>query len=254
MNNIDYRLSHIHLKVKSTRNAVKRLKDAGFTIEFGHKGLISPNAFIFFNDHAFIEVYMMKGPANLSPVFMDKKFGKQMGDRFRFWRDAPEGFTDFAFEPCDRKTAAIENMGKVREQLLNEGFNLSENMISSRRNVRDENVGFGFCPLSPAELPFLVTAYSVEQIPEHIEHSNGIDSIYRMEVTCSDRDYPAMERIVGNDKKVKLIRGRETAITKVVFLTKKDDFTPPPLQGLFGMNVGFVNEEDIKGAEENEEA
>jgi len=250
MNNIDYRLSHIHLKVNGTRSAVKKLREAGFTVEFGHKGLISPNAFIFFNDHAFIEVFMMKGPANIAHVFMDKKFGKPMGDRFRFWSDAKEGFSDFAFEPCDRKIAAIENMGNVREQLLKEGFELSENMISSRRNVRDEKVGFGFCPLNPVELPFLVTAYSIPQIPEHIEHKNGIDSIYRMEVTCSDRDYPAMERLVGGDKKVKLIRGSKTAISKVIFLTKKDDFTPPPLQGLLGMNVGFVNEDDIKGGED----
>ena len=55
---MNFRLSHIHLKVNGPRHAVKLLRDAGFTIEFGHKGLISPNAFIYFNDHAFIEIYM----------------------------------------------------------------------------------------------------------------------------------------------------------------------------------------------------
>ncbi|MBR1555751.1 MAG: hypothetical protein IJ644_10250, partial [Oscillospiraceae bacterium] len=186
------------------------------------------------------------GPAKLSSGFMEKKYGKQMGDRFRLWSDAPEGFTDFAFEPCDRKEAAIPNMENVRKKLIKEGFSLSENMISSRRNVRNETVGFGFCPLNPPELPFLVTAYSIEQIPEHIEHRNGIDSIYQMQVTCSERDYPAMERLVGNDSKVKLIHGRRTEISKVIFLSKKANFTPPPLQGMFGMNVGFVTENDIK--------
>ncbi|MCR5540493.1 MAG: hypothetical protein K6F71_06715 [Ruminococcus sp.] len=243
---MNFRLSHIHLKVNGTRRAVKLLRDAGFTIEFGHKGLISPNAFIYFNDHAFIEIYMMKGPAKLSPVFMDKKYGRQMGDRFRLWGDAPEGFTDFAFEPCDRNEAKIKNMESVRKKLLKEGFDLSRNMISSRRNVRNETVGFGFCPLYPPELPFLVTAYSVEQIPKHIEHRNGIDSIYQMQVTCSDKDYSAMERLVGNDSKVKLIHGRHTEISKVIFLSKKADFKPPRLQGLFGMNVGFITENQLK--------
>lgn len=241
---LDFRLSHIHLKVRWTRTAVKRLREAGFVVEYGHKGLISPNAFIFFNDHAFIEVFMMRGPANLAPVFMDRSYGRQMGDRFRMWSRAPEGFPDFAFEPADAAAAEISNMDSVHDALVQEGFDLSRNMISSRKNVRNERVGFGFCALNPPELPFLVTAYSVPQIPAHITHPNGIDRIGRVEVECSRRDYEAMQRLVGRDPKVRLIPGDKTEIRRVVFVSRRADFTPPPIQGLFGMNTGFETEQD----------
>ena len=242
MNKIEYRLSHIHLKVKNIKKAVADLQNAGFTVEWGHKGAVSPNAFIWFNDHAFIEIYIVGGPARLAPPFMRMGYGKEMGDRFRLWSNAPEGFSDFAIEPCDAKTPSIPNFEKVRQSLLQEGFSVSRKMIGSRRNPRDENVAFGFCGINPDSLPFLVTAYSIPQIPEHIEHRNGVDRIYRMEVSCTKEDMAAMQRLVGNDPKVMLIPGKETRITKVVFAGKGESFVSPLIQGTYGMNVDFVSE------------
>lgn len=240
MNKIKYRLSHIHLKVADTKKAVEELRNLGFTVEFGHKGNVSPNAFIWFNDHAFIEIYSVTGPAKLAAPFMKMGYGKVMGDRYGFWSKAPEGFTDFAIEPVDPNTAAISNLDSVREKLIADGFEVSKKMIGSRRTPRDETVEYGFCGINPNGLPFLVTAYSIKQIPDSISHRNGIDTIYRMEVSCCESDMKAMKRLVGDDPKVIITQGNKTGITKVIFASKEEEFIPPKLQGVYGMNVEFV--------------
>ena len=69
----------------------------------------------------------------------------------------------------------------------------------------------------PVELPFLVSAFTIPQIPEKIEHPNGIKKIKYIKIECQKELNEKMEMMLCNDKRVVIIPGNETRIQSIAF-------------------------------------
>ena len=71
-----YRLSHIQIKVKSIEQGINDFEKLGFTVERG--GRNSRNAFIWFEQGAFIELLEMHNCDKIFGYFFGMIYGKAM--------------------------------------------------------------------------------------------------------------------------------------------------------------------------------
>lgn len=211
------RLSHIHLRVRGIKRAVADFEQAGFRVEWGRNPQRSPNAFIWFNDVVFIELFTMLPPTALASPFLSRRYGPEMRARWDFWRGKTEGLLDFAVEAEDPDMARIERFETVRSQIEADGIRLSRSWYGSRVNPRGERVEYAFSGLMPVELPFLVSTFNIPQIPDHIDHPNGIHHIRHLYVTCTPELMDPMQRLICGDPKIILEPGERTAIRAIAF-------------------------------------
>lgn len=211
------RLSHIHWRVNNIKKAVNDIEKLGFKVEWGRNPKYSPNAFIWFNDDAFIEIFTTGRPLVLSSPVMGLIYGKGMEERWKLWNKRKEGLIDFAVEAYKHQEGRISNLGRIRNELIKNGINVSKIMNGTRKNTRGEKVGFGFCGPLPVELPFLVSAFTIPQIPEKIEHPNGIKKIKYIKIECQKELNEKMEMMLCNDKRVVIVPGNETRIQSIAF-------------------------------------
>lgn len=232
MNKPELRLSHIHWRVNNIKKAVKDIERLGFKVEWGRDPRYSPNAFIWFNDDVFIEVFTTLRPLIITVPIMGILYGKGMKERWLLWNKRKEGLIDFAVEAKYPDEGKIDFLESIKEKLIECGIEISKIMNGTRKNVRGEKVGFGFCGALPTGLPFLVSAFTIPQIPPKIEHPNGIKRIKYIKIECEVGLVEKMKTMTCNDERIIICPGKETKILGIAFEGGKVEWNQEKLHGL----------------------
>lgn len=178
------KISHIQCRVHDIKKAVSDYEKAGFQVEWGRNPKNSLNAFIWFEQGPFIELFEMKQFMSLIKVPLGLLYGKSMGERWMKWMVQREGLIDFALEANDEDVAKQENLKLVRKEINKLGIRTSKVLNGRRKKPTGEIVTYGFFSLIPCDLPFVVSAYNTPQRPEHIVHPNGSQYIQKMSISC----------------------------------------------------------------------
>lgn len=180
------KVSHILCRVHDIKKAVHDYEKAGFQVEWGRNPKNSLNAFIWFDQGPFIELFEMK--RFMSPIQfpLGILYGKSMRERWVKWMFQREGLIDFALEGYEEDIAKQENLHLVRNEIKNLGIHTSKVLNGRRKKPTGEIVTYGFFSLSPCDLPFVVSAYNTPQRPKQIKHLNGSQYIQSMTISCPD--------------------------------------------------------------------
>lgn len=180
------KISHIQCRVHDIKKAVHDYEKAGFQVEWGRDPKNSLNAFIWFNQGPFIELFEMK--RFMSPIQfpLGILYGRSMRERWVKWMIQREGLIDFALEGYEEDIAKQENLHLVRNEINNLGICTSKVLNGRRKKPTGEIVTYGFFSLSPCDLPFVVSAYNTPQRPKQIAHSNGSQYIHSLTISCPD--------------------------------------------------------------------
>lgn len=180
------KVSHILCRVHDIKKAVHDYEKAGFQVEWGRNPKNSLNAFIWFDQGPFIELFEMKRFMSPIQIPLGILYGRSMRERWVKWMIQREGLIDFALEGCEKDIAKQENLHLVRNEIKNLGIHTSKVLNGRRKKPTGEIVTYGFFSLSPCDLPFVVSAYNTPQRPKQIKHLNGSQYIHSMTISCPD--------------------------------------------------------------------
>ena len=184
---------HLVLNVKDLDGAINEFREAGFTVTEGgiHKGGLSKNAIIFFEDDTFIELFTMTDSIKSRIVRLLKNFkffkrfqySKKWGLAYRFYSRAlelPEGIIDIGFLSDDYDTEW--------SRINTEGIFLTKSMNASRKKPDGSKASWQMASPFINELPFLRSPYRPvnELSPEVTEHVNKVTGISNVKVIALD--------------------------------------------------------------------
>ncbi|MGM7636987.1 VOC family protein [Bacillus sp. Hm123] len=219
------KISHIQCRVHDIKKAVSDYEKAGFQVEWGRNPKNSLNAFIWFEQGPFIELFEMKRFMSLIKFPLGIMYGKSMGERWMKWTVHREGLIDFALEGYEEDIAKQENLKLVRREINNLGIRTSKVLNGRRKKPTGEIVTYGFFSLSPCNLPFVVSAYSTPQRPERIVHLNGSQYIQSMSVSCTNETAEILNSLLVNKTMLTIKESKKFNIDAITIegLTEKID-------------------------------
>lgn len=190
------KISHIQCRVNNIKEAVNNFERAGFQVEWGRNPKNSLNAFIWFEEGPFIELFEMKRFMLPIGFPLGLIYGASMRARWMKWMTRHEGLIDFALEGSNEEMAKQENINVLRRDLNYLGISTSKVLNGRRKKPSGEVITYGFFSLTPSELPFVVSAYSTPQRPKHIDHANGSKYIQSMSINCTKEVLEVLNEIL----------------------------------------------------------
>ncbi|KOY81125.1 VOC family protein [Lysinibacillus macroides] len=242
------KISHIQCRVTNIKKAVNDFKKAGFQVEWGRNPKNSLNAFIWFEQGPFVELFEMKRFMSPISIPLGIIYGKSMQERWKKWMVQHEGLIDFALEGYKEEIAKQDNLDSVRREINNLGIKTSKVLNGRRKKPTGEIITYGFFSLSPIELPFVVSAYSTPQRPKSIHHTNGAKHIHSMSISCTKHTAEVLSTILKDDVKLHIDVANNFKINNVVIegLTEKVD--AQLLHGASLINKDYILHEKGEGA------
>jgi len=226
------KLSHIQFKVEDLHCAVKDFERLGFTVEYGKEPKKATNAFIWFGQDAFFEIITMPKMAEKLAYPLGILFGKGMRLRWKKYADIKGGIADIGIEGKNPIQASMKNMKHIRAFLIKEGIPCSRIMTESRKAPNKPKTRFSFFVPDNPNLPLVTSAYSVMQKPQEIHHENGITGIKWVKVQCNNKVKMEFQKMLGKEKRIKFVEGKEFNICSVCFKGAKQTLDEAYLHGL----------------------
>ena len=224
------KLSHVQIKVADINKAAEDFRKLGFEVEMGRKN--GTNAFIFFGTGAFIELFSMSPTTEKMAVLLGLYRGKGMRARWEKWSCQSEMLLDFAIEGKTPERASLKNFDRCREEIIRKGIPCSKTIVGSRKPPDKPKTKFGFFAPNNPELPFVVSAYTVNQKPTHSRHKNGVRCIKWLKVECTPEHEKMIRSLVGNDRQIRFVYGKKTRPVSLCFEGVKECLDPLFLHGL----------------------
>ncbi|MFT9820535.1 VOC family protein [Lysinibacillus sp. NPDC056185] len=234
------KISHIQCRVNNIKKAVSNFEKAGFQVEWGRNPKNSLNAFIWFEQGPFIELFEMKWFMSPISVPLGIIYGNSMHERWMKWMDQREGFIDFALEGYKEDIAKQDNLQVVRKEINNLGIRTSKVLNGRRKKPTGEIVTYGFFSMSPRELPFVVSAYSTPQRPKHIHHSNGSKYIHSMSISCTKDSSEVLNAILKDNVKLNVNVDTVFKIDSITIEGLLEKIDPQLLHGANLMNKEYI--------------
>lgn len=224
------KLSHVQIKVADINKAAEDFRRLGFEVEMGREN--ATNAFIFFGNDVFIELFSMAPSTEKMAFLLGLYRGRGMKERWKKWSCRKDMLLDFAIEGKTPERADLKNFNKRREEIIRKGIPCSKPVVGSRKPPNKPKTKFGFFAPDIPELPFVVSAYTVNQKPERSNHKNGARRIKWLKVECTPEHGKMIRRLVGDDKQIRLVRGSKTRPVSLCFEGLKGKLDPSLLHGL----------------------
>ncbi|HCA09600.1 VOC family protein [Chryseobacterium sp.] len=194
-------ISHVLFRTDDLNRAVQQLTDAGFYVEYGAHPSKAYNAFIWFEEGVFIEIF--KIPVIPLPF---RWFGILFGyspvlDRMKVWNESP-GWCDWSLETRQKDLKYY--------QLLLEYLDIGcKAFKSKRKDVHGRKLSWRLAVPDDTRFPFLMSAYSVNPRPEKITHPNGIKRIKMIKVGKEKLDTVLLDALLEDKEALVLMEGCE---------------------------------------------
>ncbi len=196
MNDIAFRISHLQIRVRDIAAAVEDFRYEGFDVDWRTD---APNAFIWFDEGPFLELFTTMDRLRFITPVMGLLFGRPMGRRFAAWVDAPDGLCDIVIIPRDEKLAHPDHLGRCRAVVeAIPGVRGTRVMQSSRASTIDgSRIRFSFMALDPLALPLLASAYDIPQNPGNCAHPNGARGLDWVAREFTDTEWMQVTALLG---------------------------------------------------------
>lgn len=192
-------LSHVLFRTENLHLAVRQLTDAGFSVEYGSHPSKAYNAFIWFENGVFIEVF--KSPQIPLPFrWLMPIFGySPVLNRMKMWRES-SGWCDWSLETKEKDLKYY--------QLLFEYLDIGCKTIKSKRkDFYGKKRSWHLAVPDDTGFPFLMSAYSENPKPEKVTHANGIKNISRIKVGKQDLDIVLLDALLQDHTSLMLVEG-----------------------------------------------
>jgi len=194
------KVSHIQYKVNDIKKAVKEFEEACFTVMWGRDPKHADNAFVWFEEGPFIEIFEMKKKYSYFAPIMAVMYGKEAKQRWKHWYEVPEGWCDFALEAEDGIQADMGRINEIQAYVNGKGVATSKIINGNRTRPDGEKVRYAYFTSVPTELPFVVSTYQPRQRPETIVHKNGAVRVAELKVTAPEKLTKTIHALAGQDR------------------------------------------------------
>lgn len=198
-NNI--RLSHVLYRVQDLHGAVKKLRDAGFIVEYGTEPEKAYNAMIWFDKGVFIEIYRHP-ELSVGVKWLMKRIGyKSIVQRMDKWKTTENNWCEWSLESTATDLQTWKNFFR-REKIP---FKLHK----TRRKTKDGKM-LSWYLLFPKDIqfPFLMSAYTPNPRPQKTIHPNGVTGINSLIVGEEKLNVLLLNKLLIMPTGLKLVKGK----------------------------------------------
>ena len=194
-------LSHVLYRVTDLYEAVKKLTDAGFTVEYGTVPEKAYNAFIWFEKGIFIEIYENPGLSRFTKWFMKIAGYQPILGRMKKWESFSNGWCEWSLESSE------ENLKEEKELFANNKipyrFHKAKRIDKDKRKLKWEL-------LIPNDIvfPFIMSAYVPNPKPKSIKHPNGAEGVKLLRIGKDFLDKSLLDKLLIDQRGIEFVNGR----------------------------------------------
>lgn len=195
------RISHVLYLVEELHEAVKRLRQAGFTVNYGTDPAKAYNALIWFEQGAFIEIFQATKVSAFMKWLMKLCGYRSALDRMAKWQATGSGWCEWALE-----STAIELEWEKR--FFDRGKRAFKGLRKRRKDIDGQVLSWQL--LLPADIyfPFIMSAYVPDPRPETIEHLNGAKGIATIVIGQEEMDTAFLDQLLPAQTGIEWIAGK----------------------------------------------
>lgn len=196
------KLSHILYKVEDLEKAVKEFTEMGFTVVYGSNPKKATNAMIWFEEGPFIELFTLSMSSFLMGIitFVLKLMGKKsLLKRVILYQTSPTGFCDTSIETEER------DLSTYTDFMEDKGFPCDTTKVK-RTNIKGEKLIWQISAPPRIDIPFLMSAYNIEQRPDSIVHKNGAKCISKV-ILGTDKGNFSILKELTDDTRIEIKEG-----------------------------------------------
>ena len=194
-------LSHVLYRVQDLHQAVGKLQDAGFIVEYGTTPEKAYNAFIWFEHGVFIEIY---NNARLpAPVqWLMKLLGYQpVLDRMDKWQQTENGWCEWSLESTDVHLDAEKYL--LKRQHIPFKFHKTK-----RKDIKSQVLRWELLMPNDIMFPFIMSAYVPNLKPKKVQHPNGVKSVTALVVGKEQLNTALLSQLLSEETGLKFIDGK----------------------------------------------
>lgn len=189
--NLNLRKSHALFAVKDLHSAVNKLRNAGFTVEYGSNPLKAHNAIIWFEEGPFIEIFKHVSILPILKILL-KLFGfGAVLNRLNKWKKINNGWCEWSLESTHQDIEQV----KLFFTSLNEPF---KHRKIKRKDLYGKLLSWHLLFPNDIYFPFIMSAYNPNPKPKNIVHANGITGIKSIVVGMEALDKVLLEKVLSN--------------------------------------------------------
>lgn len=168
-------LSHVLYRVNDLQLAVEKLRNAGFTVEYGTNQKQAHNALIWFEKGVFIEIFKNPKMPVVVRWLMKISGFRHVLQRMDHWTNINEGWCEWSLESPkpDLKTekALLKSISEPFRSYKAKRTDIHKRKLSWELVIPDDTV-----------FPFLMSAYTPDPRPAQILHANGATGVRKLVV------------------------------------------------------------------------
>lgn len=184
------RVGHVWCRVDDLYAAVADFVDLGFTVSWGADPASAHNALIWFREGPFLEISQVPRALGLARLPMSMRYGRATGERIAAWAGRGASGYDLAVETDET------HLDAVRTRLRRRGVPVGKVCRGRRIPPDGQPVSYEFLAVSPARLPFVVSAYVPLQRPADIVHANGATGVHAVHYGLAPDDRQVFDAVV----------------------------------------------------------
>lgn len=205
-------LSHVLYRVQDLHQAVKKLKDAGFIVQYGTKPEKAYNALLWFEHGVFIELYQNSGlPAPLK-WFM-KTFGYQpVLDRINKWEQIENGWCEWSLESLNVNL-------DIEKKILKKHHIPFKFHKAKRKDIFQQVLRWELVMPNDIMFPFIMSSYVPSPRPKKIAHPNGVKSVSKLIIGNDNFNMELLDKLLPSTNGLSFVNGEGL---KKVLLSNSD--------------------------------
>lgn len=201
MENNNIQLSHVLYRVADLHDAVKKLRQAGFIVEYGTQPEKAYNAMIWFDKGVFIEIYQHPELSVVVKWLMKIIGYKTIVQRMDKWQTIENNWCEWSLE------STMTDL-----QILKDFFRREKIPFKSHKTKRKTNDGkmlfWHLLVPDDIQFPFLMSAYTPNPRPVKTIHPNGVTGINSLIVGEEKLNILLLNKLLIMDTGLKLVKGK----------------------------------------------
>lgn len=193
-------LSHVLYSVSNLHQAVKKLIEAGFNVEYGTVPNKAYNAFIWFEKGVFIEIYENPRLSQLTKWFMKIAGYKSILSRMEKWKSFDNGWCEWSLESSEVTLKEVKDLFK--NDKIPFRYHKAKRIDKDGRKLKWEL-------LIPNDIvfPFIMSAYTPNPRPEKIKHPNGAEGVKLLFIGSEGLDKGLLDKLLTAKTGIEFVKG-----------------------------------------------
>ncbi|MCR4029735.1 MULTISPECIES: VOC family protein [Flavobacterium] len=195
-------LSHVLYRVTDLYEAVSKLNDAGFIVEYGALPEEAYNAFIWFEKGVFIEIYENPRLSRFTKWFMKIAGYKPILERMEKWESIDNSWCEWSLESSLATLQKEKDLFKTNK--IPYRFHKTKRIDKDRRKLKWEL-------LIPNDIvfPFIMSAYTPNPRPNSVKHPNGAEGVELLLIGSELLDRALLDKVLIDQTSIEFVKGAQ---------------------------------------------